>query len=298
MGERSVVPSVNQIELHPNFQQAETRAFDTEHGIATEAWSPSDMARAYSRIRPSPRSPPSTVGRRLRSSCADTFSSATSSSRSRSRRPVSSKTSTSSALNSTTRTFGPSSASTAAPVRVRTRPRSAWSDPGVPFLRTVRRDGTAARGGGCPPGNAQGRTRPARPTCCSSTVARSGHGLHRDQVHAWGSTGDRAPTTGPQSPRPTTRLPTSAVRGVRRAGIYGDLVIVSEARRRAGESPRLHGGRPPRLARQETDRFGPLRGGMPAAHLRGRVPGKKSSLPSAHPSKGASRPAPDEQGRR
>jgi 2,5-diketo-D-gluconate reductase A len=35
-----VVPSVNQIELHPFLQQAEVRAFHAEHGIATEAWSP------------------------------------------------------------------------------------------------------------------------------------------------------------------------------------------------------------------------------------------------------------------
>nr|WP_206313801.1 aldo/keto reductase [Streptomyces coryli] len=38
--ETGVVPAVNQIELHPNLQQAETRAFDAEHRIATEAWSP------------------------------------------------------------------------------------------------------------------------------------------------------------------------------------------------------------------------------------------------------------------
>src|SRR5438067_9005393 len=36
----SVVPAVNQIELHPNLQQVELRAFHAEHGIATEAWSP------------------------------------------------------------------------------------------------------------------------------------------------------------------------------------------------------------------------------------------------------------------
>jgi 2,5-diketo-D-gluconate reductase A len=35
-----VVPAINQIELHPNFPQAEMRAFHAEHGIATEAWSP------------------------------------------------------------------------------------------------------------------------------------------------------------------------------------------------------------------------------------------------------------------
>ena len=35
-----VVPSVNQIELHPYFQQREVQAFDAEHGIVTQAWSP------------------------------------------------------------------------------------------------------------------------------------------------------------------------------------------------------------------------------------------------------------------
>lgn len=38
--ETDVVPSVNQVELHPHLQQAELRAFHAEHGIATEAWSP------------------------------------------------------------------------------------------------------------------------------------------------------------------------------------------------------------------------------------------------------------------
>lgn len=33
-------PTVNQIELHPSFQQQELRAWHAEHGIATEAWSP------------------------------------------------------------------------------------------------------------------------------------------------------------------------------------------------------------------------------------------------------------------
>jgi 2,5-diketo-D-gluconate reductase A len=40
LDEGSVVPAVNQIELHPNFPQAELRAFHAAHGIATEAWSP------------------------------------------------------------------------------------------------------------------------------------------------------------------------------------------------------------------------------------------------------------------
>jgi len=35
-----VVPAVNQIELHPGFPQDELRAFNAQHGILTEAWSP------------------------------------------------------------------------------------------------------------------------------------------------------------------------------------------------------------------------------------------------------------------
>jgi 2,5-diketo-D-gluconate reductase A len=38
--EADVVPAVNQIELHPYFLNAEVRAYDEAHGIATQAWSP------------------------------------------------------------------------------------------------------------------------------------------------------------------------------------------------------------------------------------------------------------------
>ena len=34
------VPAANQIEVHPYFTNEEVRAYDREHGIATEAWSP------------------------------------------------------------------------------------------------------------------------------------------------------------------------------------------------------------------------------------------------------------------
>ncbi|MYZ40406.1 aldo/keto reductase [Streptomyces sp. MnatMP-M17] len=40
IGETSVVPAVNQIELHPQLPQAGSRAFHAEHSITTEAWSP------------------------------------------------------------------------------------------------------------------------------------------------------------------------------------------------------------------------------------------------------------------
>jgi 2,5-diketo-D-gluconate reductase A len=38
--EAELMPTVNQIELHPLLQQAELRAWHADHGIATEAWSP------------------------------------------------------------------------------------------------------------------------------------------------------------------------------------------------------------------------------------------------------------------
>jgi 2,5-diketo-D-gluconate reductase A len=40
VAETGTVPAVNQVELHPYFQQTELRAEHAEHGIATEAWSP------------------------------------------------------------------------------------------------------------------------------------------------------------------------------------------------------------------------------------------------------------------
>jgi 2,5-diketo-D-gluconate reductase A len=38
--ETATVPAVNQIEVHPYLTQDDVRAFGTDHGIATEAWSP------------------------------------------------------------------------------------------------------------------------------------------------------------------------------------------------------------------------------------------------------------------
>jgi 2,5-diketo-D-gluconate reductase A len=40
IGETGVTPAVNQIELHPRFQQKTLRAFHDTHGIKTESWSP------------------------------------------------------------------------------------------------------------------------------------------------------------------------------------------------------------------------------------------------------------------
>jgi 2,5-diketo-D-gluconate reductase A len=40
LAEASVVPAVNQIEVHPYFRQSELLAVDAEHGILSQAWSP------------------------------------------------------------------------------------------------------------------------------------------------------------------------------------------------------------------------------------------------------------------
>ena len=45
IGETGVVPAVNQVELHPRFQQKTLRAFHARHGIATESWAPLGRAR-------------------------------------------------------------------------------------------------------------------------------------------------------------------------------------------------------------------------------------------------------------
>lgn len=40
LDETGVVPTINQIELHPLMQQRELQSWNSHHGIATEAWSP------------------------------------------------------------------------------------------------------------------------------------------------------------------------------------------------------------------------------------------------------------------
>jgi diketogulonate reductase-like aldo/keto reductase len=40
LDQTTVVPAVNQIEVHPYFQQRELQAFNNAHGILTQAWSP------------------------------------------------------------------------------------------------------------------------------------------------------------------------------------------------------------------------------------------------------------------
>ena len=39
-GETGVMPVINQVELHPRFQQRELRAYNAAKGILTQAWSP------------------------------------------------------------------------------------------------------------------------------------------------------------------------------------------------------------------------------------------------------------------
>lgn len=40
LGTAKITPAVNQIEVHPYFQQRGVQAFGTDHGIVTQAWSP------------------------------------------------------------------------------------------------------------------------------------------------------------------------------------------------------------------------------------------------------------------
>ncbi|WP_336485206.1 aldo/keto reductase [Methylobacterium nigriterrae] len=45
VSETGIVPAVNQIELHPHFQQAALRQAHARHGIVTESWSPLGQGR-------------------------------------------------------------------------------------------------------------------------------------------------------------------------------------------------------------------------------------------------------------
>ncbi len=46
IGETGIVPPINQIELHPGFQQTALRDFHARHKIVTESWSPLGQGRA------------------------------------------------------------------------------------------------------------------------------------------------------------------------------------------------------------------------------------------------------------
>jgi diketogulonate reductase-like aldo/keto reductase len=47
LAETSVVPAVNQIEVHPYFQQTALQRLHAEHGILTQAWSPIGGVTSY-----------------------------------------------------------------------------------------------------------------------------------------------------------------------------------------------------------------------------------------------------------
>ncbi|NNU27432.1 aldo/keto reductase [Isoptericola sediminis] len=46
LDEATIVPAVNQIEMHPWFTNSDVRYFDESHGITTEAWSPLGRGKA------------------------------------------------------------------------------------------------------------------------------------------------------------------------------------------------------------------------------------------------------------
>ncbi len=84
-------PSVNQVELHPRFQQTALRAFHAEAGIVTEAWAP--LGRGGVLDDPAIRAiAGSTAAARPRSSCAGTCRTASWRSPNRRRRPASART--------------------------------------------------------------------------------------------------------------------------------------------------------------------------------------------------------------
>ena len=81
--ETGITPAVNQVELHPWFQQMELRRYHESNAIHTEAWSPLGAARACW-IPPWSRAwRRNTTGRQHRSCCGGTFNSGTSRSRRR-----------------------------------------------------------------------------------------------------------------------------------------------------------------------------------------------------------------------
>ena len=112
--EADVVPAVNQIELHPYFQNDEVDAYGREHGIATEAWSPIAQGKVLDDPVDHRDRRASSAGRPPRSCCAGTSSAATSSSRSRRPRSGSRRTSSCSTSSSSPTTWRRSTRSTRA----------------------------------------------------------------------------------------------------------------------------------------------------------------------------------------
>lgn len=92
----SVIPAVNQVELHPFFQQADALKLMQKYGVTPEAWGPLPRAiTTSSRIRYSLRSEPNMAKVPHRWHCVGMSSVALLSFRSRSRRNVWHRTSTS-----------------------------------------------------------------------------------------------------------------------------------------------------------------------------------------------------------
>ena len=118
IGETGVTPSVNQIELHPKFQQRALRAFHDEKGVKTESWSPLGRGGLLGEARSSP-SPPSIARPRPRSSFAGISTAASSPFRRRFGSSGSRRTSARSILSSTATTCGGSMRSI--------RPAGAWA---------------------------------------------------------------------------------------------------------------------------------------------------------------------------
>ncbi|GAA4966414.1 hypothetical protein GCM10023238_37680 [Streptomyces heliomycini] len=95
--ETGVLPSVNQIELHPFFPQEELRAYHAGKGVLIESWSPLGRGSTLLTTGPWAPSPRRTGSPRPRRCCAGTSSWACSPSPSRPIRGGSARTSTSSA---------------------------------------------------------------------------------------------------------------------------------------------------------------------------------------------------------
>ena len=74
--ESEVVPTVNQIEVHPYLGNEEVRATNAELGIVTEPGHRSQKA-GFSRIRRSEQSPADSAGRQRRSPSGGTLNAAT-----------------------------------------------------------------------------------------------------------------------------------------------------------------------------------------------------------------------------
>ncbi len=100
--ETKVVPAVNQIELHPQFQQAESVAFANAHDIRIEAWGPLGQGK-YPLFEAEPVAADAAARARRRRSCGGICSTAISFSRRRTIASVWKKTSTSLTSSSRTR---------------------------------------------------------------------------------------------------------------------------------------------------------------------------------------------------